>query len=301
LPPEVGVKAAPPPLPDSVPRDVTVRELIEEPEDDPEVIEPSFQLIEPSIQLLESSIQFVEPSVQVFEPALQLQEAEETARQPLLPPPMPQPVPPPAPAPALELDFDNVLGNLVEHYSNLPPAVWGEPPALAVSEDPGEESDKTDRPARQMGYIWIWVGSLALGVVLAAGGLIAFHVLGKRHATTTKPVAVAAAPKQVPEVKIVVNPTAPIEEKAAPTTEPLPEDKAASAPDGKAPTAAPVEQPRPAIAKPARHAASPSIKRVHRAKVSAAVTPRAPKAPQATAAKRSKKSGGDDNWDDPYK
>jgi hypothetical protein len=137
------------------------------------------------------------------------------------PPPIatPPPLPPLKPTPTSEEEFDGLLGNLVEHYSALPPPAFGESPVAAE-----EQTDIS--PVRVGPPAWVWVVASVVVVGIAAGVLFLTGVvnlqmlgLGEQIAQTPAPAPPALSAEDVAKgVKIrVASPRA----VPLPATEPL--------------------------------------------------------------------------------
>jgi len=220
-------------------------------------------------------------------------ETNPRTRMPEWAPPPPVAVPPPVPqqrpiTPSQEKEFEDILGNLVEHYSALPPPSFGEPPV--------EESTATTRRGRRVpGWLFAVGGivvALGTGAGLVLSGVVSLERLGIRTdsgpATVTAPATPAPAPVVADNVKITVH---------TPKAEPLPaaEPEPAVVPAA-VETAAPVET---------ATAPSPVVKPVVKKKpvVRQAKRNRAHRVSRpdrvVTRPANARRSGGDD-WVDPY-
>jgi hypothetical protein len=202
------------------------------------------------------------------------------AREWAPPPPVvpgPPPIPQPPPPRATEEEFEATLGGLVEHYANLPPATYGEPPDLASDI---ELATRRPTDARRGHPVWATVAMVAMGGLVAGGGVAGWSYFKRQAARVAAP-APAAVP--VRSVNIVVKQPAP---EAAPVVE-----------DGQqgVPQAEPLAEERVAalaIAKPVVSKTTP-VKRAKR--VARSARRRAPVLPAAQPA------ASDDGWEDPYR
>jgi hypothetical protein len=186
-------------------------------------------------------------------------------------------------AKAQEAEFEATLGGLVERFTALPPPVYGEPPDLALA-----EGQARPRAARRRSPVSIWIGSLALGGLVAGGALVGLRVVRGTDQGTVAPVVV---PTPAPEVKIVIkNAAVPVAGSAAPQAEPIRE-----------------VDPEPATP-PARPAASDTARSI-RADRTAAIRGRGNSSKShrigkiGKSRKRLAAVTGDEgkDWDDPYK
>jgi hypothetical protein len=138
------------------------------------------------------------------------------------PPPIATPPPPPPlkPTPTTEEEFEGLLGNLVEHYSALPPPSFGESPVA---------DEKTDVSVRVGPPAWVWAISSVVvvgiaGAALFLTGVVNLEMLGlKKAIKTTAPAPAISIEDVAKEVKIRV---APPQVEPLPTTEPLASDEA---------------------------------------------------------------------------
>jgi len=225
-------------------------------------------------------------------------ETNPRAHQAVWAPPPPVAVPPLTPAPrplpprASKEEFEDLLGNLVEHYATLPPPIFGEPAML-------EETTSAAAAPRRIGA-WIWVAAsvVLMGGVAAAlllTGVVDLKLLGIGSETTVAaPVVAPVAAPAVAEVKIRVS---------EPVVEPLDEAAVANAEPTKAePTNAEPTNAEPATAEPVKvappavvaHTTTTHRSHIKRHRASHRVASR------ARVAHKTKASGKDD-WEDPYK
>jgi hypothetical protein len=132
-----------------------------------------------------------------------------------------QPAPAPRPRANPEEEFETTLGGLVEHFANLPPARYGEPPELAP--DLGPQLSSPRDPVRRRS--WTAVGVAACAVVLG-GGVALGAFLGWRYLQRPEPHPTAPVKPQAP-IQIVIRTTAPA--RGVPQAEPLLEHAAPAA------------------------------------------------------------------------
>lgn len=202
---------------------------------------------------------------------------------------------PPVPTATPEAEFEDILGSLVEHYSTLPPAYFGEPPET-IFESAGEQTATT---ASRRGSALLWIALAVGGVTVAGLGAGGFYFWNNLRIDPSR---IAADP--APAIKIAVKPAlatpsrpAPAQVIKAPRVEPLVTPPAAPSAQpletGTTTAAVPADE---RVAKPNRPAAvkrsKPRARRVHRTE-----RPRAPR----ERASRPARASSSEEWEDPYK
>jgi hypothetical protein len=194
------------------------------------------------------------------------------------------PQPPPRPRVNLEEDFETTLGGLVEHFANLPPARYGEPPDLVSDLGPQLASHAPNR--RSWNVVWVTACAVVLGGGIALGSYLGWSYLRRPEprSTLVKPVT-----PDVGKIKIVVK-TPPT--KGVPQAEPLVDDRAAATPVA-APSAVPavkddLDEETPTVRRePVKP--KPIVRKIRRQRRVAK-----PVGAAATGA-------GGDGWEDPYR
>lgn len=181
-----------------------------------------------------------------------------------------------------EKEFEDILGNLVEHYAALPPPAFGESPGL-------EETTATTHRVHRVGA-WVWaatgvalLGGVAGALVLSGVVNLRFPGLARDNPTVVPVKAVPAVAPALADVKIKIN------EPPPPMAEPL---------EVAVPAVPVVAKPEPARPEPAtvmsrvspRKAKPRHVRRVKRQKAR-----RMAASPQPM-----RRGKADDEWADPY-
>lgn len=191
----------------------------------------------------------------------------------------------PQPAAGTEDEFEEILGSLVEHYSTLPPATFGEPPQVTPISDTSHSTETRVAKSR----VGLWIGLAAAGVLVTTGLVLGGVFLMDKGEKKIDPSA-AVQPAVAQAAPVAVDEAAPEE----PTAEPL----SNIPPAGDVKEEATEEAAEPAVAAdttPAPPAAVKPAKKVTRKKVRKA-RKRARKAKRRAPVKAAKGS----DWEDPY-